>query len=187
MSGHYRLVESLSRTAISRRSRSFRRVRFWVIIGSLEATPFAIPCSTVREIQKEAARRFQLTLSAGIASRAIRALRLDERQIDADTALTYDLASATLPPWLKAEKCHRIYWASWITNLVNSDHYIVGTSSNPPPMTVPLPMSEEGYQFGVEEPLTNLDERLSLEALGGDPRSSGASVSAELVSAVFFW
>lgn len=66
-------------------------------------------------------------------------------------------------------------WATWNTSSISSDHYIVGTSSDPRILTMPLPISEAAYNGKLEQPITTLSD---------DPRNDRAHRNASIVAAM---
>lgn len=85
-------------------------------------------------------------------------------------------------PWLHSETVRRCMWATWNTNSISSDHYIVGTSSDPRILTMPLPISEAAYNGKLEQPLTTLADDFRDDRACGNP-----SVVAAMMRLILIW
>lgn len=87
------------------------------------------------------------TMFSGIAYRAVRTILFDP---------TSGVNHTNVPRWQDVETIRRCFWAGWVTNVVNSDHYVVGSSSDIRALNLPLPISDHAYYNGIDEPATTL-------------------------------
>lgn len=90
--------------------------------------------------------------------------------------------------WLQAELERRTFWAAWVANLVNSDHYINGTSADTFVLHLPLPVSHEAFTQSRPEPVSTLADTLDMSKAAGDkPLSWSNNGLAEMLRLVLHW
>ena len=91
-------------------------------------------------------------------------------------------------PELYAEIIRRCFWAAWIGNTLNADHYIVGASADSRMMNMPLPISEEAFEQGLLEPSRSLADVTSRSEVTNQPHSQlPYNILSELVALVWIW
>ena len=99
-----------------------------------------------------------------------------------------DVSSTVPSAWLEAEIQRRCFWAVWITNCINSDHYTVGTSSNDRVMNLPLPANDSSFHQNIQEPPVTLSTVIDGGGrVAAEGQNSSPSVIAELVRLVLIW
>ncbi|KAG9240843.1 hypothetical protein BJ878DRAFT_523870 [Calycina marina] len=128
------------------------------------------------------------TMMSGIAYKAACVLKLDYAK---STHLPLnDPAYTSDSSWLNDEIRRRVFWATWLTHCINSEHYTIGTSVNNRIMDLPLPINNYSFQQGIKEPLTTakmeLDEIASRTVSHNRPGPL-PSVMAELVKLMMIW
>jgi hypothetical protein len=90
--------------------------------------------------------------------------------------------------WLEQELKRRIFWATWLTNCINSEHYTVGTSVNDGILNLPLPADDLSFRNGVEvPPVTTRDALKQQKSQTHNPSRSPPSIMAELVQLMMIW
>ena len=89
--------------------------------------------------------------------------------------------------WLEAEKLRRLFWASWITNVINSDHYISGSAADTMVLAMPLPVSEDAYRLGTEEPLVSLSQSFAKYQNMPSGDLGEPSIMSELIKILLLW
>ncbi len=111
----------------------------------------------------------------GIGYRAVRAIALDSK----------DTLSPLQSPRIEAETLRRLFWASWITNVINSDHYTPGSAADTLVLTLPLPASEHAFLWGTEEePLATISQSSGKSQLTG---IGEPSIMAEIMKILMIW
>lgn len=89
---------------------------------------------------------------------------------------------------LFAENVRRCFWASWIGNTVNADHYIVGASADSRVLNMPLPISEQAFNKCLVEPSHSLTEFTNVvKAIPQEQSQPCRNVRSELIYLVWIW
>jgi hypothetical protein len=90
--------------------------------------------------------------------------------------------------WIESELRRRIFWATWLTNCINSEHYTVGTSVNDKILSLPLPVDDLSFHNGTQVPSMNTRKALELQkSQSHDAPESPPSIMAELVKLMMIW
>ena len=91
-------------------------------------------------------------------------------------------------PWVEQELRRRIFWATWLTNCINSEHYTVGTSVNDDILNFPLPADDLSFRNSVEvPPVTTRDALEQQKTQVSDRSRAPPSIMAELVKLMMIW
>lgn len=119
-----------------------------------------------------------LTVSLGIAYKAACILGLDRAHATPTSGAPQPGSSAAVETEIKT----RCFWAVWITNCINCQHYTIGTSVNEHIQNLPLPSDDPS-------PLTsNNDQTQSVRGLSTPAEGLGVpSIMAELVKLMMIW
>lgn len=124
----------------------------------------------------------------GIAYKAACVLRLEHSK--SIKVSLHETTNCSDSSWLDDEVRRRCFWATWLTNCINSEHYARGTSINKRIMDLPLPMDSHSFRTATRTPLVTtrlaLDE-LDSWALSHDRPQHLPSVMAELVKLMMIW
>lgn len=97
-------------------------------------------------------------------------------------------AAENSTPWVDQELRRRIFWATWLTNCINSEHYTVGTSVNDDILNLPLPADDLSFRDGVEvPPVTTRDALEQQKSQSPKASRSPPSIMAELVKLMMIW
>jgi hypothetical protein len=86
------------------------------------------------------------------------------------------------PLGLEAERLRRLFWASWITSVISSDHYTPGSAADTLVLTLALPVSEDAFLSGLNEPLTIISDAHEPSRDHQKPR-----IMAELLKILHLW
>ena len=124
----------------------------------------------------------KIFLSTGIAYRAACVLGLDQvQQTPSSQAAVSDGAA-----WVEVESRRRLFWATWLTNCINSEHYTVGTSVNDRILNLPLPEDESVFK-NPQSPPPQANTLLLRDDSSAVQRRGTTSVMAELVQLMRIW
>jgi hypothetical protein len=85
------------------------------------------------------------------------------------------------------ECLRRLFWASWTTNVINSDHYIPGSAADTLVLTLPLPISEIAFLDQKEEPFATISQSSTKAQPASDRLSQEPSVFAEVMKCLMIW
>jgi hypothetical protein len=121
----------------------------------------------------------------GIAYKAACVLSLDNPRSAATRVQHREVSESS---WLEDEIKRRCFWATWLTNCINSEHYTIGTSVNNRIMNLALPIDDLSFRTSIQVPLTTT--RNSIEHIGRsiqDEPKAPPSVMAELVKLMMIW
>lgn len=124
----------------------------------------------------------------GIAYKAAGVLRLEHGK--SMSGPPHDTTGRSGSSWLDDEIRRRCFWATWLTNCINSEHYTIGTSVNNRIMELPLPMDNFSFRNSVRGKLTTSRiacEEIETGALSHDRSQAPPSVMAELVKLMMIW
>ncbi|QKX63129.1 uncharacterized protein TRUGW13939_10297 [Talaromyces rugulosus] len=116
------------------------------------------------------------TMFSGIGYRAVRSIVIESKEM---------LCPGIFQPnGIEAEKMRRLFWASWITNVINSDHYTPGSAADTLVLTLPLPVSENAFLWSTEEPLATISQSSSKSQ---PTRNREPSIMAEIMKILMIW
>ncbi|KAK2613824.1 hypothetical protein N8I77_000704 [Diaporthe amygdali] len=115
----------------------------------------------------------------GIAWRAVKTL-LHEQEVSRSVDSTTDHG--------ETETLYRCFWALWVTDCINSDNYVVGSSLGVRRIKVPLPLAEEASVEIRRRTRTTLAgvEDLALN-ISGPNRPRQLNLISESIRAIFRW
>jgi hypothetical protein len=87
-----------------------------------------------------------------------------------------------------AEMMHRVFWATWMGTCVNSDHCLPGTQADHQVLSVPLPVTEIAFQYGIAESRHKLSSPRK-PAVGDDVDDGKHPISsmAESMRVILLW
>ncbi|KUJ09191.1 uncharacterized protein LY89DRAFT_763921 [Mollisia scopiformis] len=95
--------------------------------------------------------------------------------------------TGAIPRWLDAEVARRCFWAVWFTQLVNSDHRLVGTSYDDQIMNLPLPLGDVTSTEDIEHSSVTLSDILNQRPKLPFKKPASPSIMAELMVLVLNW
>jgi hypothetical protein len=174
---------------INQASLAYRPARFLLCFGSLLASLRGIQCSQVRcPVDSYRCMRSLIEhLPEGIAYKAACTLRLDSEKTS--PAHLECASESSGPSSLVDEIRRRLFWATWITNCINSDHYLIGTSVNNRIVNLPLPMDDLTFRrSGIQTPLSPIrGPPKASEPPSNDASRSPPSIMAEIVKLMMLW
>ena len=187
-SGLLSLAGKCCRALINQTSLAYRPARFLLCFGSLLASLRGIQCSQVRCPcdSYRCMRSLTEQLPPGIAYKAACTLRLD---CEKTSLAHFECASETSgPSWLEDEIRRRLFWATWITNCINSDHYAIGTSVNNRIVNLPLPMDDLAFcRSSIPTPLSPIRGPPKASERPSSDESRSPSIMAEIVKLMMLW
>ncbi|OAA66929.1 Transcription factor [Niveomyces insectorum RCEF 264] len=167
--------------------------RLWAQVAGREALQtIDTPClANIRTCQMialywfSAGQSVKNTMFSGIAYKGACVLGLNQSPSGKDAGVTSDSDENA---WVEAETRRRLFWATWLTNCINSEHYTVGTSVNDLILSLPLPMDDMDFQKKIRR---HGQDSGSI-CLGGSSSSSTqpcvtTSIMAELVRLMRIW
>lgn len=124
----------------------------------------------------------------GIGYKAVRAIVVES--IDKVKSMPGNESLVTSPAQSCAhdvECLRRLFWASWTTNIINSDHYVPGSAADTLVWSLPLPISDSAFLQQKEEPLTTISTAFATTQSSSRRPAREPSIMAEIMKCLIIW
>ncbi|KAL2214502.1 hypothetical protein CC79DRAFT_1328403 [Sarocladium strictum] len=128
------------------------------------------------------------TMFSGIGYKAVRAIIVESIDKVKATPGNESLASSPAQSCAHDVEClRRLFWASWTTNIINSDHYVPGSAADTLVWTLPLPISDSAFLQQKEEPLATISVAFATTQPSSRRPAREPSIMAEIMKCLIIW